>query len=426
MFLGIHTIDKSEQFHTNVSEQISSKIVTYSVFLFTITIIGISIVSISFPALIISNTYNFPLDIDPFEASPWLPPIVISSVILFSIGFLYLQKKLPTSIHSTIDSIIGFEISRKVAVISGIIILSIYVGLSIPELSIDEIDQWSDYNILAHALEIWPSTDSWNVYIKEQNTRYVRMILLDFSQEFFQNIKILPFVASILTVIFTALITIQLSKRRLSGIIAMIIVLQSPTFTDFDTIAVYENFWVLFYLISIHSINKKWWHTSPIAFILSIFTKAFTATYFWMNFFFIYRAEISKKSKLVLFSMYGIIIGITYFIFESGRSIIYDDIIRYNFNAFLDGFTGWGNSMQLDPLIVLCILPLTVGLFIKSMKGTKQADSILIILAGSILAGPLIALVTDFYYILPYRFIPFIVFSAIGIGIILSRKTIHE
>ena len=124
--------------------------------------------------------------------------------------------------------------------------------------------------------------------------------------------------------------------------------------------------------------------------------------------------------------MYGIIITITYWIFESGRSIIYDDIIRYDFTAFLDGFTGWGNSMQLDPLVVLCILPLIVGLFIKSIKGTKQIDSILIILAGSILAGPLIALVSDFYFILPYRFIPFIIFTAIGIGIIFSKKTNHE
>ena len=78
--------------------------------------------------------------------------------------------------------------------------------------------------------------------------------------------------------------------------------------------------------------------------------------------------------------------------------------------------------MQLDPFLVLCILPLTVGLFIKSLKGIKQADSVLIILAGTILAGPLISLITDFYFILPYRFIPFIVFMAIGIGLLFSKK----
>jgi hypothetical protein len=405
-----------------VSEQISSKLVTYAVFLFTLGIIGISIVSISFPAFIITSTYDYSIEIDPFEVSPWLTPIIISTVILLSIGFLYLKKKLPCVIYSSIEYILNFEISKKVAIIIGLVILSVYIGFSIPELFLDESEQWSDYSILVNALEIWPSTDSMNVYVKEQNTRYVRMILLDFSQEFFQNIKILPFTASILTVVFTALIAIQISKKRLAGIIAMIVLLQSVTFTDFDTIAVYENFWVLFYLISIYLINKRWWHTSPIAFLLSIFTKAFTATYFWMNLFFIYRSEIPKKSKLILFGSYAVAVSIMYLIFDSGRSIIYDDIIRYDFNAFLDGFTGWGNSMQLDPLIVLCILPLTVGLFIKSLKGLKQADSILLILAGSILAGPLISLITDFYFILPYRFIPFVIFTAIGIGIIFSKK----
>ena len=405
-----------------MSEQISSRLVTYAVFLFTLGIIGISILSISFPAFIITSTYDYSIEIDPFEVSPWLTPIIISTVILLSIGFLYLKKKLPCVIYSSIEYILNFEISKKVAIIIGLVILSVYIGFSIPELFLDESEQWSDYSILVNALEIWPSTDSMNVYVKEQNTRYVRMILLDFSQEFFQNIKILPFTASILTVVFTALIAIQISKKRLAGIIAMIVLLQSVTFTDYDTIAVYENFWVLFYLISIYLINKRWWHTSPIAFLLSIFTKAFTATYFWMNLFFIYRSEIPKKSKLILFGSYAVAVSIMYLIFDNGRSIIYDDIIRYDFNAFLDGFTGWGNSMQLDPLIVLCILPLTVGLFIKSLKGLKQADSILLILAGSILAGPLISLITDFYFILPYRFIPFVIFTAIGIGIIFSNK----
>ena len=131
------------------------------------------------------------------------------------------------------------------------------------------------------------------------------MILLDFSQEFFQNIKFLPFVASILVVIFTALITIQISKKRFAGIISMLILLQSITFTDFDTIAVYENFWVLFFLISLYTIQKKSWFSSPISFILSIFTKAFVVTYFWINIFFIYRAEISKKTKYVILGSYA-------------------------------------------------------------------------------------------------------------------------
>jgi len=405
-----------------MSETRISKIITNTTFLFSIGIIGISVISVIFPALIISQTYEFPLDLNPFETSPWLLPIFFSVISLLTFGFLHYKKKLPFSLSNTINLILNFELSKKISIILGLSILAIYIGFTIPELFIDESEQWPDYIVLESALNIWPSTDHLSVYIKEQNTRYVRMILLEFSQDIFQNIKFLPFVASVFTVIFTALITIQLSKKRFAGIIAMLVLLSSVTFTDFDTIAVYENFWVLFYLISLYSINKRWWHASPVNFILSIFTKAFTATYFWMNFFYIYRATIPTKTKLLLFASYGIVLGITYWIFENGRSIIYDDIIRYDFNAFLDGFTGWGNSMQLEPFVLLFILPLTVMLFFKSRNGLKQADSIMILLAGSILAGPLISLVTDFYFILPYRFIPFVIFMAIAVGLLFSKK----
>jgi len=409
-----------------MSETTVSKSITYVVFLFSLGIIGISVISVIFPALIISQTYEFPLDLNPFEISPWALPISFTAISSLIFGFLHYKKMLPSSFSNIINLILNFEISKKVSIILGLSILVIYIGLSIPELFIDEVEQWPDFLVLDEALKIWPSTDHLSVYVKEQNTRYVRMILLDFSQEFFQNIKFLPFVASIFTVILTALITIQISKKRLAGIIAMIVLLSSVTFTDFDTIAVYENFWVLFYLISLYSINKKWWHASPVNFILSIFSKAFVATYFWMNFFYIYRATIPTKTKLLLFGSYGIVLGITYWIFEYGKSIIYDDIIRYDFNAFLDGFSGWGNSMQLDPFALLFILPLTVMLFFKSRNGLKQADSILILLSGSILAGPLISLVTDFYFILPYRFIPFVIFMAIGVGLLFSKKINHE
>ncbi len=405
-----------------MSENRISKTITSAAFLFSIVIVGISVISVIFPALIISQTYEFPLDLNPVETSPWLLPILFSAISLLVFGFLHYKKKLPFTLSNTINLILNFEISKRFSIILGISILSIYIGLSVPELFIDESEQWPDFRVLESALNIWPSTDHLSVYIKEQNTRYVRMILLDFSQEFFQNIKLLPFVASTFTIIFTALITIQISKKRLAGIIAMLVLLSSVTFTDFDTIAVYENFWVLFYLISLYSINKKWWHASPVNFILSIFTKAFIATYFWMNIFYIYRATIPTKTKLFLFGSYGLVLGITYWIFENGKSIIYDDIIRYDFNAFLEGFTGWGNSMQVDPFALVIILPLTVMLFFKSRNGLKQADSIMVLIAGSIIAGPLISFVTDFYFILPYRFIPFIIFMAIGVGLLFSKK----
>ena len=113
-----------------LSEQIASKLVTYAVFLITLSIIGISVISVIFPALIISNTYEFPIDLEPFETSPWLLPIIISNVFLISFGLLFYKKKLPSRINNVIEFVLNFEISKKIAIISGIVILTIYIGLT--------------------------------------------------------------------------------------------------------------------------------------------------------------------------------------------------------------------------------------------------------------------------------------------------------
>ena len=135
-----------------MGEQISSSLVTHLAFLVTIGIVGISIISVIFPALIISTTYEFPNDLEPFETSPWLFPIVISIISLLSLGFLYKNEKLPSSFYCGIKFILNFEISKRVAIITGIIILGLYIGFSSNELFLDEVNQWPDYLILKKLL----------------------------------------------------------------------------------------------------------------------------------------------------------------------------------------------------------------------------------------------------------------------------------
>ena len=153
-----------------MSETRISKIITNTTFLFSIGIIGISVISVIFPALIISQTYEFPLDLNPFETSPWLLQICFSVIALLTCGVLHYKKKLPFSLSNTIDLILNFELSKRISIILGISILAIYIGFTIPELFIDESEQWPDYIVLESALNIWPSTDHLSVYIKEQNT----------------------------------------------------------------------------------------------------------------------------------------------------------------------------------------------------------------------------------------------------------------
>jgi len=392
---------------------------SYVVFLSTLSVILLSLVSVIFPALIIRTVSPVETGLDPFESGPWVP-LLISNVILFGFGLVYYKKRLPKKFSQTVEFILNFEISKKAALIIAIILLSIYIGLSFGELSLNEEEEWDDYFVLREALKIWPFGESHSVYVQEQNERYVRMILLWTSLNVFQNIKILPFVASILLVIVTYFLTYQISQKRFAGIVSIVVLLQSYTFLRYDTIAVYENFWVLFYILSLYVVYKKW-YVSPISFFLSVFTKAFAGLFFPMSIFFIYRAKISNRRKIVTIASYGIVVVVSLGILFVGDSI-FGEVIRIDFSEFWIGFTAWSYQLRFDFLMILTILPLCVALFVCSKRGLKEADSILVLILGGLLAGPVLVMFTDFYYILPYRFVPLVVFFAIGIGILFSKK----
>ena len=396
-----------------------SNILTYAAFFSTIGIVLFSLVSVVFPALIASSVLQ-DVESDPFEVGLLAVPLFIANIILFGIGFLYYKKKLPSIFQNSIKLILNFEISKKITLVVGIIFLAIYIIFSVGELSLNEEEQYGDYRILKTALELWPFGETDDLYVTEQNDRFVRMFLLGISQDIFQNIKLLPFVASILLVIVTYFFTVQVTQKRFAGIVAMGILLQSYTFLKYDTIAVYENFWTVFYILSLYTVYKRW-YVSSVFYVLSVFTKAFVTPFILMNVFHTYCVPITNKKKILTMISYVIAIITTIFIFSLGNTI-YGELFAIDFNDFLVGFTAWANQMHFDSMLVLAILPLTVGLFIKSKQGIKEADSILILMFGSLLIGPLIALLTDFYFILPYRFVPLIVFFAIGVGIILSNK----
>ena len=401
-----------------------SNVLPYLVFLSTISIVIISLFAIIFPGFFISIYFPYNVEIVPFEPSIWLIPVSSFSFVFLVLGFVYYKRKLPVQVYKCIQFILNFEISKRITVILGIIIFVFYIGFSVNELSINEEGQFPDYDILKTALQIWPSTESDDIYVQEQNSRYVRMLLLVSSIEIFQNIKILPFVASISLLIVTFFLTYQISHKRFSGIVALLIILQSHTFLFFDTVAVFENFWILFFLISLYLINRKW-QLSPILYLLALFSKAFIFVFFLSTIFYIYRARISSRKKIWAMCSYGGVILIILAVFSFGDSV-YGDIINISDSEFFLALNTLGYTLRYDVFIILSLLPVTIGLFFTSRRGFLQADSILILILASLLAGPFISMLTGFYLqqvlILPYRLLPLIVFVAIGIGVFLSKK----
>ncbi len=404
-----------------------TKILYHLVFFATLSVVVFSLFAIIFPGFLLVTFYPYYTDLEPFEPTIWLIPIVSSNSILLAIGFAYYRKKLPLQIYKAIEFVLNFEISKKTALISGIIILGLYIGFTLPEISIHEGTQWDDWRNFGVALEIWPSTDHSSPIVSEYNTRYVKMFLLDASVDIFQNVKTLPFIASILLAVVTFFLTHQITQKRFAGIISMVILLQSHTFLHFDTIAVYDNFWILFYVASLYVINRKWQYSSPL-YLLSIFSKIFIGIFFLSSIYYICRASISKRKKLYTLASYVvslIIILVIISSFNIGSGTGYGGSYSLQPNEFFLAFNAMGLALRYDLVVVLSLLPLTLGLFFKFRKeNTKKADTIFVLILTALLAGPILAMLTAFQPVpvLPHRFLPLIVFVAVGIGVLLSKK----
>ena len=68
------------------------------------------------------------------------------------------------------------------------------------------------------------------------------------------------------------------------------------------------------------------------------------------------------------------------------------------------------------------LLPVTVGLYILS-KNNPDTDIIHSLIAGTIVFSPLLVTFTYFYEILPYRFVPTMIFFAIAVALFFAKKS---
>jgi len=233
---------------------------------------------------------------------------------------------------------------------------------------------------------------------------------------------VIPFIGSISLLLLTYFFTAKIANKRFAGLVATIILLQSYTFLRYDTSATYSNFWTLFYLLSLYSIYNKW-YLSHVSYVFSIFSKPVSGIFLPMTLFFTYTANIPRRKKIYIMIFYVIVVAVV--IAGLSQTEYYRDTTPFNASKFWVGFTTWAFMLRFDGLILLFLLPLTVGLFLISRKGIREADSILIMIGGILLLSPILAAFT-YFDIQPYRYIPLIVFFAVGVGMLLSKKIIRQ
>jgi len=366
------------------SREQKTSLVSSVVFVTALAVAILSVLQLLFPALIVSLTTSTPAEsLNPFELGVYFYPFIFANLLVLGIYFLYGSEKLPNLVQRLIKFIFNFEVSQRVSLLVILILLAIYVSFSFKELS--EPDLWADFIFVKAILEGWPLD---NIYDLTSFNLHVRYSLLYISEYIFDNLNVVPFISSILLLFLTYLFTVQITKKRFAGLVAMVIVLQSYTFLRYDTTSTYTNFHTLFFVLSLYLMSKKW-HFSPITYVLSIFSKHVTLLFFPMSLFFMYRADISKKQKFYLAISYGVIIIIGILaVFILGITLEDLDSEGISFIEFWTGFASIGFSLRSDALFLIFLIPLIFGLFMVFRKGIKQADAILFLIIGALLSVP--------------------------------------
>jgi len=240
--------------------------------------------------------------------------------------------------------------------------------------------------------------------------------------------KVIPFLVSISLVILVYVFTIKITQKRFAGLVAMAVLIPFPTFRAFDSIATYANDWTLFYLLSLYLVYTKW-PLSPISYIASVFSKALSAVYLPMTLFFTWRSNLPQNTKLyITLSYVGVAVAASLGILVLGADVgggITTGGLTFDDNDFWSGFTAMSYHLRFDYFLLIFILPLTVTLLLASRRGIFHADSMLVLMGGIILAMPLLAGITGFN-LHPYRWIPLLVFFAISVGVLFSKRPIKQ
>lgn len=386
-------------------------LVLWAIFLATLCFVLIAETNVMFPNLVMRTTSTIPeyFDINPFEPGIMAAPLLITNFVLLGFGILYFKGRLPQKIPSLFRFILNFEISKKISFLIIIVLIGGFIALTVSQLFTEE--GFEDY-----VNRTKPTLQSWTINsITQGFDLHVKYFLDTASMTIFGSYRVIPYMASISLLVLTYFFTKLITKSRFAGIVSLIIVLQSSIFLIYNSSVAYDNYWTLFYLLSLYVIYKVW-PLSPISFVASLFTKPLTVVFLPFTLFFTFRSTIQIRKKILIMISYVVLIIIA--VVKFGPT---GGISSANTFGFWSAFNAFVYQMRFDPVVVLFLLSVTVMLFMAARKGAIHADSILLFLMGSILLQPLAATYTE-NASEPYRFMPLITFFAIGVGILLSKN----
>lgn len=318
------------------------------------------------------------------------------------------------------------DLSDGISKIILICILILYVGFSVTELWTDECtglgecaihDQvWSDdFDRRMAKLHVW------NIdWIFNDFRHSVHLGLLVLSFELFHNYKILVMASSVLLLVVTYAFTLKIAEKNIAGIVAVLVLLQSSIFHNYDTSVTYPPFWALLFVTSLYlSTVKKWW-IFPVPFFLAIPAKAITGLYIpaVLAFEWFYNRKAFKVFLVLCVSLVLIFIGFDQFTNRKlGGFYVIDEFRLQN---FLGGFVSWmWQGFGYDQVTLLLFIIFGFLLFFNR-KQIKNSSAILALTLGMVLTSPILNGLTS-YSVWAYRELPLVVVISLIVGLVIAN-----
>jgi len=311
-----------------------------------------------------------------------------------------------------------FDLSRNFTIIVFSAILIGYVALSFNELFVyecDNIGDCFDFDRRMARLSIWDVN-----WIETDLRHSIHFLLLVTSYQLFHNYKVLVLASSVLLLVVTYLLTLNMAGKRFAGILAVAVVLQSSIFYNYDTSVTYPSFWALLFVTCIYLSTTKTWYLSPIPYLAAIPAKAIVALF--IPSILIFEWFVNRKA-FKLFSVISVVGIILIFSFvQLSEPSVGGFLLLNEFHPqkFAGGFVSWMWQGFADDQSTLLILVVAGFLILLNRKRIRNSSPMLMLVLAMILTSPILTGFTT-YSIWPYRMLPLVVFIGVMVGMVASN-----
>lgn len=243
---------------------------------------------------------------------------------------------------------------------------------------------------------------------KEWKEKLGDVYLVIFSKIISGSYRLLPILSSATLLILTYFFSFKITNHRLASVISVMVLEFSKTFMWYSDSVSYPTTWVVCFFLSLYPFKK--YYIRPISFIISFILKAQALAFLPLTFI----REKEWKNKIAYYAIAGVTIAVAVGLnwIRYGGQINWQNIYYPQIGLYL---------LSQDMWILALLLPITLTLFYLRKLKTEWSGFLLLSMGYCLLFQYILPIVSS-YNAYGYRMLPFVVFFALAIGLVISKK----